>query len=189
MSAVQEVVLKLEDFQKRLKRAKESMHLTNQQFVDDSGVSFSTVSKIMAGNRIDPKLSDGVAMCMTAGLSVDEIFGLAKAKDDPDALHTRIHELELENAHLAGEVDKLQAVNRVQSEQVKARRPLIYSLLGLCAVMALLLIVYLFVDAQIVDAGLIRQGDFSFAAWAIVAIVCVSFAIMLYAFIHTMRKR
>lgn len=189
MSAIQIIMPKMEFFQKRLKAAKEDMHVTNQQFADDCGVSFSTVSKILAGNRYDPKFSDGVAMCMTAGLSVDDIFGLSKPTDSPDAMQKRIHELELENVHLAGEVDKLQAVNKVQAEQVKARRPLVYVLLGLCAILALLLIAYLSVDAQIVDAGLIQRGDLSTAAWAIVGIVALSFGVMAWAFIHTTRKK
>lgn len=188
MSAIQEVVPKLDDFQKRLKRAKESMHITNQEFADDCGVSFSTVSKILAGNRYDPKFSDGVAMCMTAGLSVDDIFGLSAPLDSPDGIRARVHELELENVRLQGEVDTLQAVNKVQGEQVRARRPLVFALLGLCAVLALLLVAYLGVDAQITNAGLIQRGDLSTAAWVIVGVVAVSFGVMVWALVHTMRK-
>lgn len=188
MATIQDVVPKLDDFQKRLKHAKESMHITNQEFADDCGVSLSTVSKLMAGQRADLKLSDGVAMCMTARLSLDDIFGLSAPLDSPDGMRTRLHELELENVRLQGEVESLRAVNKVQGEQARARRPLVFALLGLCAILALLLVAYLGVDAQITNAGLIQRGDLSTAAWAIVGVVAVSFGVMVWGLIHTMRK-
>ena len=66
-----------------------------------------------------------------------------------------------------------------------ARRPLIYSLVGLCALLAAMLMMYIILDAMAPDHGLIRADGVSPAIYAggIVLVCIVLFAA------HTIAKK
>lgn len=106
MSALQEIAGNIEQYPKRIREAKEKKRYTISDIVDLSGVSKSAVSKLLDGSQMDPKLYNSVAMCMVLDLSLDELFGLDKPVDHPESMQARIHQLELENAHLSGNVKK-----------------------------------------------------------------------------------
>ena len=154
MSALQEIAGNIEQDPKRIREAKEKKRYTISNLVDLSGVSRSAVSKLLDGSQMDPKLYNSVAMCMVLGLSLDELFGLNKPVDHPESMQAKIHQLELENAHLSGKAKRLEEVNAMQEGRMRTRKPVIFVLLGMCAVLA-----YLFIDSQITAQGLNRDGQ------------------------------
>lgn len=111
MSALQEIAGNIEQYPKKIREAKEKKRYTISDIVNLSGVSKSAVSKLLDGSQMDPKLYNSVAMCMVLDLSLDELFGLDKPVDHPESMQARIHQLELENAHLSGNVKRLEEVN------------------------------------------------------------------------------
>lgn len=170
MSALQEIAGNIEQYPKRIREAKEKKRYTISDIVDLSGVSKSAVSKLLDGSQMDPKLYNSVAMCMVLDLSLDELFGLDKPIDHPESMQARIHQLELENAHLSGNVKRLEEVNAIQKGQMRTRKPVIFVLIGMCAVMAMCLVAYLFIDSQITAQGLIRNGQPTTVAWFVIAV-------------------
>lgn len=189
MSSIQEMAGHIEKFPQKLKYAKEDQHLTNAQVSEMSGISISTVNKLLGGVQSDPKLYNAAAICKALGLSMDDLFGLSHSEDSPDELTRKLHETELDCVRLRGENERLKEVNQIRKEQLNARKPVTYMLLGLCAVLALALVAYLLVDANIEDAGLIQFGQLSAAAWGLVALLVAAVAAGTWAVIHTTKGR
>lgn len=188
MSSIQEMAGHIEKFPQRLKYAKEDRHLTNAQVSELSGISISTVNKLLGGVQSDPKLYNAAAICKALGLSMDELFGLVHEEKSPEALTEKLHETELECVRLREENKRLKEVNDIRKEQLNARKPVTYMLLGLCAILACALAAYLIIDSHISDAGLIIGGELSFAAWAMLAVLAVSVAAGAWAVVHASKK-
>ena len=189
MNAYQELCPKFESYPEAVRQAKRLKGLTIDALVESAGVSYSSVSRLCDGTQLDPKLFNSVALCKVLGLSMDEIFGLSASEASAEELQAKLHAAELENAHLAEENKHLHKVNRLRTEQLAARRPVIYILLFLCAILSCALIGYLFVDAGIKDAGLIRFGNLSFLAWILIGLVLAAIAACIWATLRSIDKK
>ena len=89
----------------------------------------------------------------------------------------QIHHVELENA-------KLEATAAAQSAQIKSTHTMCYVLALFCMLLSFSLIACLVADAQIRNAGFIRNGDLSVTAWACIALIvgsALASAITFYA--------
>ena len=189
MTAYQELYPKFESYPEAVKQAKRIKGLSINALVEASGVSYSSVSRLCDGTQLDPKLPNSVALCKVLGLSMDEIFGLSASEASAEELQAKLHAAELENAHLSEENKRLREVSRIRTEQLAARRPVIYILLALCAVLSCALIAYFFIDASIQDAGLIRSGNLSFLAWLLIGLVLAAIAACIWATAHSIDKK
>lgn len=189
MSALQEIAENIEQYPKRIREAKEQKRYTINDITELSGVSKSAVSKLLDGSQMDPKLYNSAAMCKVLGLSLDELFGLDKPVEHPESMQARIHQLELENAHLSGDVKRLNEVNAMQAEQMRTRKPVIFVLLGMCAVLALCLVAYLFIDAQITAQGLIRNGQPTAVAWFVIIVAVTALVASSVIIAMALRKK
>gem|GEM_PF-659437 len=125
---------------------------------------FSTVSRLYAGTQADPRLYNSAAICKALGLSLDELFGLENPVGSPEKLTKQIHRVELENA-------KLEAAAALQSAQIRSTHTMCYVLALFCLLLSFTLIACLVTDAQIRNAGLIRDGDLTVTAWACIALI------------------
>ena len=74
---------------------------------------------------------------------------------------TQEEDKQAEIDRLRSELDHKEELIQILDGGVKARRPLIYGLLGLCALLGMALMVYMVLDAQRPDVGLIRAGGAS----------------------------
>ena len=108
----------------------------------------------------------------------------------------KAHRLEIENIELSGENTRLQSEVEHQTEkaallqvQLTTRRPVIYSLLCSCAVMAFALLVYFILDIRVPDVGLIVHGDVSTAAWVVICMIVAASFIIAWSFVKTLRRR
>ena len=189
MPAIQELSEKIEAYPGRIREAKEKKHYTIENIVDLSGVSTSSVGKLLSGVQIEPRLYNSAAICKVLDLSLDELFGLDKPVDTNEGLQQKIHELELENASLRGEVARLETVERMQSQIVTSRRTVVYVLLALCAVLAFSLAGYLAFDLSISDVGLIQNGNARFAAILLVVVIVAAAAMIVHTIIRVAKKR
>ena len=120
----------------------------------------------------------------------DDTFGLrSPTEENAEQLRERIHRLELKNAELRGENERLEATNQILQNGIDARRPLIYILLRLCAALVCGIGVYLVIDTNIRDAGLIKFGNFSPSAWVCVAVIVGVLASVVIATLRITRKQ
>ena len=181
MSAIQELEPYISAYQGKMRRAKDASGMTLEELAERSGVSNSAVNRLYAGTQADPKLFYSAALCKTLGLSLDEMFGLEQPTDSPSELQTRNHKLELENVRLT-------AANEMQRAQIKSTHAICYLLAFFCAVLSLSLIVYLVIDSQITDAGIIRGGQLSLLAWVLIALIVASIIAAGIAILRVVRK-
>lgn len=188
MSAIQDLQPYIDTFQSKVRKAKDASGLTLPELAELSGVAYSSVCRTNAGTMSNPLLYNSAAICKTLGLSLDELLGLQKSPENPDELLRRVHRLELEAAQKDGEIARLQALNRIQSEGIRARKPIIYTLLCLCAVLSVSLCAYLIVDSQIKAAGLIRFGNISFFGWLMIAIIVAASASIVWSVRRVAKK-
>lgn len=177
MSAIQDLAPFIGAYQGKIRRAKDASGMTLEELSNESGVSFSAVSRLYAGTQADPRLYNSAALCKTLGLLLDELFGLENPVGSPEKLTKQIHHVELENA-------KLEATAAAQSAQIKSTHTMCYVLALFCMLLSFSLIACLVADAQIRNAGFIRNGDLSVTAWACIALIvgsALASAITFYA--------
>lgn len=188
MSTIQELSEKINAYPARIREAKEKKRITSDTLIELTGVAPSAVHRLLAGSQSDPKLYNSAAICKALDLSLDELFGLDKPADTPEGLQARIHELELENANLRGEIDKLAAVGEVQSSVAASRRTANFLLLILATALSLVVAGYLWFDHSVQTAGLIRYGELSAAAWAMIAVVIAAIVLALRVLIQMVKE-
>lgn len=137
-----------ESLQEAMKAEKQRQGKTNQQMIDESGVARSTVNNFFAGALGGPGLVQTAAMCKVLGMSIDGAMGLSPAPaEDVEKLREELrHKDELISTLRGG---------------VAERKPVIYGLLGLCILLGAALMVYMVLDFQRPDVGLIRAGGVS----------------------------
>lgn len=190
MNAYQELAPRFDTYRDTIKAAKAKKGYSLSTLAEESGVAYSAVSRLCDGTQSEPKLFNAVALCKVLGISIDDTFGLrSPTEENAEQLRERIHWLELKNAELRGENDRLEATNQILQNGIDARRPLIYILLSLCAALVCGIGVYLVIDANIRNAGLIRFGNFSPGAWVCVAVIVGVLASVVIATLRITRKQ
>lgn len=175
MSIIADLNPYIEQFQPRVRAEKNAQGLTNQQLIDTTGVSAYTVNTFLSGGLSDPKLFNSIAICKALGLSVDELFGLTPESSE------KLHELELENARLTAE-------REAQKSYIRGLRTFAFVLAAICAVLSVALVIYLLIDFDIRDAGLIRYGEPTPYAWIVISVIVASVLFSAFCAIWTLAK-
>jgi transcriptional regulator with XRE-family HTH domain len=186
----------IDDFQCRIRREKDAKGFTINTLADAAGVPVTAVGRINAGTQTDVKLAYAAALCDALGLSLDKLTGLSTPTGNEPELLEKAHKLEIENIELTGENMRLQSEVEHQTEkaallqaQLTTRRPVIYTLLCSCAVMAFALLVYIILDIRVPDVGLIVHGDVSTAAWIVIGMIVAASGIIAWSLVKTIRRR
>lgn len=177
--------------------------ITNQDLAEATGKSERTVAQFLRGEIPNASCETVASICKEFGVSVDEHYGITTPKPNPDEqlakenrmLESENHALKVQNVELAGEVENLKSEVSHQKEkadflraQLKTRRPVIYTLMCSCAVMAFTLLIYIILDANVPDAGFIRYGRPSAAALVVIAVIAAAAIIVAWSIIHAVRK-
>lgn len=147
-----------------MKKAKEDQHKTNQQIIDSTGLSESTVKKFFSGHLSGPSIYDVTAIAIDLGLSLDELMEISPQKQDQSA---EVAQLKTELAHLNEMVaEKDKAISRlvdrshIMENEISTVRSnwkgIAYVTSGLSVLFGLLLIVYVTLDARNPNLGLIK---------------------------------
>lgn len=198
---LQQISTKCENLQPAMKEEKRRQGKTNQDIVDSTGLSASTVNKFFAGSAIDPPISAAAAMAIDLGMSLDSLMGI---KDSPQQdSREEIQRLELELAHrdeLLRKTEEQVALLQERSDLMVAElerkeadmravragwKPVVYGMCGLSILLALFLFVYVFLDAANPDVGLIRKS----ASSPIVYIAALSLTCVVLYIGHTFVKK
>lgn len=180
----------------KMKDEKEAQHKTNQSVADSTGVSISTVAKFFSGGLSNPGVFGVSAICIDLGLSLDDLMGIAQAPPGEEQT-TDIDRLQVELSHkdellqakdteIGLLLERSQLMDRGIQERDRhikeirrAWKPIIYGLCGLCIMLASVMMVYIVLDAQHPDVGLIRGiGNTSIVVWVGISAV-IMFALLL----------
>lgn len=161
-----------------MKKARMDKGLTQKQLSDMSGVPYSAITKMATNNQ--DALLNCAALCMVLDVSMDELFGL-KASDSKAELHEQNHELEISNVRQEGEIKRLQTVNAMLSAQLSSRKPVIYMLMSVCALLLVAVIGYIIFDIQISTAGLFQSTGASILTVFLGLVVIAAVGVIIYA--------
>lgn len=182
-------------FPGKIKDEKIRKGLTSQQLSDMSGVPTATINRIITGAVINPGIFSAAALCATLGMSLDDLMGTAP---QPGSSAAELAQLQQELAHkdeLLAEKEKSvdllrersgmmeQEIRRLNTQLQETRRtwkPLLYGLCGLCILLTIVWGVYVVLDAQQPDIGLIRSGAVSPLIWIGAAAVVVLLIMLLH---------
>lgn len=164
MTSMEKLAPFFEAYSEKVKRRRNEVGMTISALSERSGVPYSNVSRVNSGVQANPLLYNEAAIADTLGLSLDDLCGLDHAVGSQSELQERNYTLEIDNA-------KLTATTKAQAAQIRSIHAVCYVLVFFCLVLAMSLIVYLVIDSQITDAGIIRGGELSFAAWMFIALI------------------
>lgn len=184
MSTLEDLTPLVEALREHIREAKRKSGLTIDRLAGEAGISRTAVIKLLSNSKIDPKLTDIAALCRYFDLSLDRVFSLhaeAAPPHTPQEVVAQNHALELENARLTAAVD-------LQRTQVRFSHAMCFLMAFFCALLAVCLVVYMVIDAQIADAGIIRGGKLSAAAWILVALILASILAAVFTVLRFFRK-
>lgn len=161
---IQQISTICDNLPAKMKKAKEEQHKTNQQIIDSTGLSESTVKKFFSGHLSGPSIYDVTAMAIDLGLSLDELMELSHPKQDQSA---EINQLKTEIAHkqeMIAEKDKaisrLEDRSHIMENEISTVRSnwkeIAYVTSGLSVLFGLFLMVYVFLDLRNPNLGLFR---------------------------------
>lgn len=170
---IQELAPYFEAYPAAVKKAKDEQGHTIQSLVDASGVSYSAVSKLLSGAQQNPTLYNAAALCEVLGLSLDELMGLRPPEEPTGEQQRQIYELSSENSVLQSTVEHYKALSAVY-------KPLIFGLLGVCALLLCAVIGYIVFDIRMTQVGLFQSAGMSVLAVLLAVVVIAAISLMAY---------
>lgn len=162
-------------YQEEVRRAKNSSGLTLQELSDKTGVPYNNICTVNAGTMKQPLLYYSAATCKVLGLSLDKLFGLPR--DDTQELADAKavnHKLEIENARIKNDVEHHKRINAVY-------RPLVFCLIGICAILLCAVVGYIIFDIQLKKTGLFKSGGLTVLAVFLAIVVLAAVALIAFA--------
>lgn len=181
MTSMEKLAPFFEAYSEKVKRRRNEVGMTISALSDKSGVPYSNVSRVNSGVQANPLLYNEAAIADTLGLSLDDLCGLDHAAGSQSELQERNYTLEIDNA-------KLTATTKAQAAQIRSIHAVCYVLVFFCLVLAMSLVVYLVIDSQVTDAGIIRGGKLSIMAWAFIGLIVAAVIAVGVTISHIIRK-
>lgn len=181
MTSMEKLAPFFEAYSEKVKRRRNEVGMTISALSERSGVPYSNVSRVNSGVQANPLLYNEAAIADTLGLSLDALCGLEQPADSPSELQERNYTLEIDNA-------KLTATTKAQAAQIRSIHAVCYVLVFFCLVLAMSLVVYLVIDSQVTDAGIIRGGKLSIMAWAFIGLIVAAVIAVGVTISHIIRK-
>lgn len=170
---IQELAPYIEAYPAAVKKAKDEKGHTIQSLVDASGVSYSAVSKLMSGSQQNPTLYNAAALCAVLDLSLDALMGLRAPEEPTGEQQRQIYELGSENNVLQATVDHYKDLAAIY-------KPLIFGLIGVCALLLCATIGYIIFDIRMTQVGLFQSAGMSVLAVLLAIVVIAAIALMAY---------
>ena len=181
MTSMQKLAPFFEAYSKKIKQRRNEVGMTISELSEKSGVPYSNVSRVNSGVQANPLLYNEAAIADTLGLSLDDLCGLDHAAGSQSELQDQNNKLKVENAELT-------ATNKAQTAQIKSIHAVCYVLVFFCLILAMSLIVYLVIDSQITDSGIIRCGKPSIMAWTFIGLIVAAVIAAGVTISHIIRK-
>lgn len=173
-----------------LRKEKDLQHFTNQQIADETGLALSTVNKLLAGELKNPGIFPVAAVAAYLGMSLDVLTGITDIRPEQlpevDRLRLELGHAEEMRSEKEDTITRIMEWNHKLERSISARdtllseknaiiaqkdldlaaarkadRPLLYILSALCALLAVALLTYVFLDVRKPNQGLIRSDGVS----------------------------
>lgn len=173
MSKMEDMQSYFDEYPEALRKARASSSLTLAELARISGVPYNSICSVNSGTTKQPLLYYSAATCKALGLSLDELFGITNAEGSVTQLK-RINALEVKAAYLEKDVEHHKRMNAVY-------RPLIFGLIGVCALLLCATIGYIFLDIRMTRVGLFQSAGMSALAVLLAVVVIAAIALMAYA--------
>lgn len=182
-----------ENLPKKMKMVKEQQRKTNQQIIDSTGISESTVKKFFSGHLNGPSIYDVTAIAIDLGLSLDELMELTPPKEDNE---DELSKLKIELAHKEELLTEKERIVSVSQERVRAMqrelyhvrrdwRSVAYAASSMAVLLGFFLMVYVVLDARNPNMGLFRRQEIS----PIVYVAAFSIVLVLFVIARLFIKR
>lgn len=166
----------------KMKHQKDARHETNQSVADKTGIPISNIAKFFSGTLSSPSVYYMAAISICLGLSLDELLGITPETDDAGD-KARIAELEAQLETKNRELELVTHHSKYLEAGIKERKPVIYSLAGLCLFLAASLMVYLVVDIGNKNFGFFRADGVSPFGVAVVIFMILAVAFLVSRFL------
>lgn len=134
------------------KEKKSTLNITNQAIADKADMSINTVNTYFSTASKAPSVYTVGPICTALGVSLDKYFGI-KAVELPDEaanklariaeLEQKCRDYEKDISHQASIIGLKDEAIKAAQEEIKRRRPVIYCLLGITALVVLAFLAYL----------------------------------------------
>lgn len=190
---VQRISQNCDDLSHAMRLEKESLHKTNQQIADSTGLSISTINKFFAGSLSNPGIFSVAPICIDLGMSLDKLMGIEPPQEDQSL---EVERLEMELSHkeeMISEKDKaisrLEERSHMMEKEISTVREnwmgVTYGATGLAILFGIFLMIYVFLDMRNPSLGLFQSGH-----TAPIVYVATFLIVGIVLFIgHTMVKR
>lgn len=183
MSKMEEMQSYFDEYPEALRKARGSSSLTLAELARISGVPYNSICSVNSGATKQPLLYYSAATCKTLGLSLDELFGMTGAEGSVTQLK-QISALEVKAACLQKDVEHYKRLGTIY-------RPLIFGLIGICAILLCAVIEYIIFDIQLKNIGLFKSSGLTVLAVFLAIVVVAAIALIAFAVktvVHTMRR-
>lgn len=180
----------MEDSLKELCReSRNRQNITIQDLSDKTGIPISTLGNFFAAKSKAPNVYNAGAICAALGVSLDRYFGITEVLSPEEQLHQMQHDRanELKIAHLEGGMKQMASTIDHQRREEKHTKFALYGLTLLCAVLMAVVVGYVAFDYNVPGAGLIRGGEASVFAWAVIILLAVGIGVLAAVFIMALR--
>lgn len=173
MSKMEDMQSYFDEYPEALRKARASSSLTLAELARISGVPYNSICSVNSGATKQPLLYYSAATCKALGLSLDELFGITNTEGSVTQLK-RINALEVKAACLEKDVEHHKRMNAVY-------RPLIFCLVGVCAILLCAIIGYVMFDIQLKNIGLFKSGGLTVLAVFLAIVVLAAVALIAFA--------
>lgn len=194
MSAYSELQPYFDAYQGEIRKAKNASGMTLSELAESAGVPYNNVCDINAGRAKQPLLYYAAAICKVFGLSLNKLMGLDEPEGSTLELRERNYELEIEIAALKGENGRMEAIKEADekekatlNKELSARKPIIYILLTLCAILAAALTYYLIMDFHLAGVGLILFDEVSIYGAILILVLAVAIGAISWIAVRELR--
>lgn len=156
----------------KIKDEKDRQHETNQSIADHTGIPISNVAKLFSGSLSSPNVFYVAAICVYLHLSLDGLMEIMPPKE-PDT--GKVAELQNKLNSAEQQIEHLSEKCRMLEDGIKERKPVIYTLAGLCIFLSVALCGYIVIDISNMDFGFFtaenRVERLGLLAGAVIAVI------------------
>lgn len=173
-------------FRQKVNDEKKRQSKTNQDIADWTGVPISNINKFFSGSLSNPCVFYAAAVCIYLGISIDDAFGI-QPNDNPDPNKLLQLEHDLKNAEKIERINEDVIFNLRKNYRVS--RIINICLMLLCIIQLTALVVYLYIDSGVYDAGLIIHGKLTLLGTVEVIVVLAAVVVITNIVFHFAKKK
>ena len=170
---IQQIQPQCDNLYKNIKKSVNAQHRTHREIVEHTGIPRSSLAKFLSGALANPCVFYIAAICKYLNISMDSLFDIEPPKE-PDA-ETNTAELQNKLNSAEKEIEHLSEKCRMLENGIKERKPVIYTLAGLCIFLSFALCSYIVMDISNMDFGFFtaenRVERLGLLAAAVIAVI------------------